>query len=290
VFIEVCGPADEIESFVHRLLTETPPLAVVEHVERRPAVPSAADEFVIVESRTTVGERTLVSPDTAVCADCLAEFRDPTDRRYRHPFVNCTNCGPRFTIIRSLPYDRAATTMASFPMCPQCSAEYTDPADRRYHAQPISCHDCGPVLTYSPATAAGDRRDGTGPPGRPSNSPAGAGRRRDGRRQGARRIPSRSDATSDEAVGRLRSRKHRPDKPFAIMVRDLAQAAREFAEISGAEALLLQSPARPIVLLQALRSTALSALGGARQPADRDHAALHAGAVPAPRKHRCPRW
>jgi hydrogenase maturation protein HypF len=257
VFIEVCGPADEVEAFARRLLTETPPLAVVEHVERRRVTPPASYDFVIVESRTAPGERTLVSPDTAVCDDCLAECGDPNDRRYRHPFVNCTNCGPRFTIIRSLPYDRAATTMASFPMCPRCRVEYTDPADRRYHAQPISCHDCGPVLTYLVGEPAGG--DGT----------RGAETIELTRRalvggatvavKGLGGFHLAVDATSDEAVGRLRARKHRPDKPFAIMVRDLAQAG-EFAEISGAEALLLQSPARPIVLLKSRRPTALSSL------------------------------
>ena len=256
VFIEVCGPADEIEAFARRLVTETPPLAVIEHVERRRAMPWATDDFVIVESRTAPGERTLVSPDTAACDDCLAELRDPNDRRYRHPFVNCTNCGPRFTIIRSLPYDRAATTMASFPMCTRCSAEYADPADRRYHAQPISCHDCGPVLTYFAGGPAG----GVGTSGAETIDLARAAL------VGGATVAVKGlggfhlacDATSDEAVGRLRTRKHRPDKPFAIMIRDVAQAA-QFAEISGAEALLLQSPARPIVLLQARGLAALSA-------------------------------
>jgi hydrogenase maturation protein HypF len=257
VFIEVCGPADEIEAFAERLITESPPLAVIEHVERRRAVPSTTDEFVIVESRTTAGERTLVSPDTAVCVDCLAELRDPSDRRHRHPFVNCTNCGPRFTIIRSLPYDRGATTMASFPMCPRCAIEYADPADRRYHAQPISCHDCGPVLTYLTGDhSADDTVCSTG------TIDVARTALLDGATVAVKGLGGfhlACDATSDEAVARLRERKHRPDKPFAIMVRDLAQVG-EFAEISAAEALLLQSPARPIVLLQAHHSTALSAL------------------------------
>ena len=257
VFIEVCGPAAEIEAFARRLVTETPPLAVVEHLERRSATPSATDNFVIVESRTASGERTLVSPDTAACDDCLAELRDPTDRRYRHPFVNCTNCGPRFTIIRSLPYDRAATTMASFPMCPRCSVEYTDPGDRRYHAQPICCHECGPVLTYlACGDAGGDVTSGAETIDLTRTALLGGWTVAV---KGLGGFHLACDATSDEAVGRLRARKHRPDKPFAIMVGDLAQA-EEFADISDAEALLLRSPARPIVLLQARPSTALSAL------------------------------
>lgn len=252
VFIEVCGPGDEVEAFASRLLAEAPPLAVIEHVERRRATPSATDEFVIVESRSAAGARTLVAPDTAVCDDCLAELRNPSDRRYRHPFITCTNCGPRFTIIRSLPYDRPATTMASFPMCPQCLTEYTDPTDRRYHAQPISCHDCGPVLSYvhEHVVEGASTIDLT-------RSALVRGRTVAVKGLGGFHLAC--DATSDEAIGRLRARKYRPDKPFAIMVRDLAQAA-EFAEISSGEAALLQSPARPLVLLQARRVSALSEL------------------------------
>jgi hydrogenase maturation protein HypF len=260
VFIEVCGPDGEIDAFVSRLLSEAPPLAVIEHVERRHSTPSPTDEFVIVESRSATGARTLVPPDTAVCDDCLVELWNPSDRRHRHPFITCTNCGPRFTIIRSLPYDRPATTMAGFPMCPQCRAEYTDPADRRYHAQPISCHDCGPVLSYVADDLADDQ---------PDDQPDGASaieRTRSALLEG--RIVAvkglggfhlACDATSDETIGRLRARKHRQDKPFAIMVRDLAHA-EEFAEFGDAEASLLRSPARPIVLLRARSGTALSAL------------------------------
>ncbi len=251
VFIEVCGPAHEVEAFATRLLVEAPPLAVVEHVERRRSTPSPTDEFVIVESRSAIGARTLVAPDTAVCDDCLAELGSPGNRRYRHPFITCTNCGPRFTIIRSLPYDRPGTTMASFPMCPACTAEYTDPGDRRYHAQPISCHDCGPVLSYVDEHVV--------------EGAASIDRARTALQRGITVAVKglggfhlACDATSDEAIGRLRVRKHRPDKPFAIMVRDLTQA-EEFASISGAEASLLRSPARPIVLLPARRGTPLSA-------------------------------
>ncbi len=252
VFIEVSGPRHEIEGFASRLLAEAPPLAVIEHVERQRATPSPAQEFVIVESRSATGARTLVAPDTAVCDDCLAELRNPDDRRYRHPFITCTNCGPRFTIIRSLPYDRPATTMASFPMCSRCTTEYIDPADRRYHAQPISCHDCGPVLRYV---------DGHAVDGAASIDLARAALHR-GRTVAVKGLGGfhlACDATSDEAIGRLRARKHRPDKPFAVMVRDLTHA-REFAEISDAEADLLRSPARPIVLLSGRRATALSEL------------------------------
>lgn len=251
VFIEVSGAEHEVDAFASRLVAEAPPLAVVEHVERRRARPSASGEFVIVESRWASGARTLVPPDTAVCEDCRVELVDPTDRRFRHPFITCTNCGPRFTIIRSLPYDRPATTMASFPMCARCSAEYTDPTDRRYHAQPISCHDCGPVLNY----VAGDV-DVVGAATIDLTRSALV-RGATVAVKGLGGFHLACDATSDESIGRLRERKQRPDKPFAIMVRDVAHA-EEFAEVSRAEAALLRSPARPIVLLAARRSTTLS--------------------------------
>ena len=262
VFIEVCGAAGDVEDFASQLSADAPPLALVEHVERRrmvaPSVGSPIDEFVIVDSRTEQGARTLVAPDTAVCDDCLAEMWDPSDRRFRHPFITCTNCGPRFTIIRSVPYDRPATTMAAFPMCPHCSSEYADPADRRYHAQPICCRDCGPVLSYvGEQVVHGD-------------TAIDLARRALGRGavvavKGLGGFHLACDATDDGAVGSLRARKHRPDKPFAIMVRDLAQA-EEYAEISGGEAALLQAPTRPIVLLRAKRGAGLSALVAPANP------------------------
>jgi hydrogenase maturation protein HypF len=201
---------------------------------------------VIVESAVKPGSVTLVSPDVAVCDDCLAEMGDPTDRRYGHPFIACTNCGPRFTIIRGLPYDRANTTMAAFEMCAPCRAEYDDPANRRHHAQPMGCHDCGPRLTL---TVAGQ------PAG--AMTPAGAieatrSMLADGRIMAIKGIGGfhvACDATSHRAVAELRRRKGRADKPLAVMVADLA-AAQALAVISDVEARLLLSPARPIVLLR----------------------------------------
>ena len=237
---------------------------MVEVIERTP-VASTDDgalhdsRFVILESRTVAGERTLVAPDSAVCDDCLAELRDPNNRRHRHPFITCTNCGPRFTIIRDLPYDRPNTTMAAFEMCGPCAAEYHDPADRRYHAQPISCHDCGPRLSFAAVV------DGVPMPAETDLASVLSLTRhelRSGRTVAVKGLGGFHlvcDATNDAAVAALRRRKHRPDKPFAVMVPDLAGAAA-LAHIDDAEAALLCSPARPIVLLQARTDSALSAL------------------------------
>lgn len=260
VFILVVGAQRTIDDFARRLCTEAPPLAHVEQIIRRPTGAVHGDHFTIIASQSVAGERTLVSPDTATCSDCLAELFDPTNRRYRHPFITCTNCGPRFTIIRTLPYDRRNTTMAAFEMCRACSAEYSDPGDRRYHAQPISCHDCGPVLSF--------RSDD----GNLVVSDAAIDEALDAFDDGAivavKGIGGyhlSCDAASKPALASLRSRKDRPDKPFAIMVRDLAHA-REFAHVTDAEITQLTSPARPIVLLRARRSTCLSDLVAPESP------------------------
>ncbi|MBO0838483.1 MAG: carbamoyltransferase HypF, partial [Actinobacteria bacterium] len=152
VFAEVQGPRRAVAEFARRLRSDAPPLALITTVSAEAMDTRQEDGFRIVASTATAGARTLVSPDVATCGDCLRELFDPRDRRYRHPFITCTNCGPRFTIIRDLPYDRPNTTMARFGMCPRCEAEYRDPGDRRFHAQPVACHDCGPVLRMGDAT------------------------------------------------------------------------------------------------------------------------------------------
>jgi hydrogenase maturation protein HypF len=251
VFIEVCGPSARIEVFVERLLAEAPPLARVDEVVRRAGVPARHRGFRIVESASTGSARTFVAADAAVCDDCLAEFHDPADRRHRHPFITCTNCGPRFTIIRDLPYDRPSTTMAPFEMCAACASEYTDPANRRYHAQPICCHDCGPTLRYRSTGAVGE----TGV----DAAAAALATIRTGATVAVKGVGGYQlacDATDGSAVATLRARKQRPDKPFAVMLADLDEA-RRFAEIGRAEAVQLCSPARPIVLLRALANTRL---------------------------------
>ena len=264
VFVEVAGDAGALDELERRLVADAPPLARVERVVR---LDDATDDaglgpgFEIVESETVAGARTLVAPDTAVCEDCLAELFDPTDRRHRHPFITCTNCGPRFTIIRDLPYDRPATTMARFAMCPACAAEYADPADRRYHAQPIACHECGPMLVYRPG-------NGDAPTERDGALHRAVEALRAGLTVAVKGLGGyhlACDATDTAAVTRLRDRKHRPDKPFAVLVRDLA-AARELAHVTDAEAAELRSPARPVVLLRARADSPLSPLVAPANP------------------------
>lgn len=254
VFVELEGPPADLDTFVARLREEAPPLAMIESVEvvRTPLVGRRG--FAIVESRPASGAVTLVSPDIAVCAACVAELWDPANRRHLHPFITCTDCGPRFTIIRRLPYDRPGTTMVGFALCRSCRAEYEDPADRRYHAQPIGCHDCGPSLAL---------RIGDGPRVEGGEAVTTA---RDALASGAILAVKGlggyhlvCDATSDAAVSELRRRKGRADKPFAVMAADLAAAA-ELAELGSYELELLGSPARPIVLVPARPATRLSSL------------------------------
>ncbi|MGO8852305.1 carbamoyltransferase HypF [Mycobacterium sp.] len=245
VFLEVQGERARVTEFGHRLRAEAPPLARIGSVRviDIPADSAGDRAFRIVASQMVAGAATPIPPDVAVCADCVAELFDPRDRRYRHPFVTCTNCGPRFTIIRELPYDRPATTMSAFAMCERCAHEYHDPADRRFHAQPIACPDCGPSLWFSSQA------------GRFTGSDAALAAARRALAAGAvvaiKGIGGYHLACAvddDVAVGGLRARKARGGKPFAMLVRDLG-VARRYAHVDDAEAAVLLSPARPIVLL-----------------------------------------
>ncbi|GAB2514708.1 carbamoyltransferase HypF [Nocardia heshunensis] len=245
VIIEIEGTPADLDEFVRRVETRPPPLAVVEGIECEPLAVRGGTGFHIAATTRGGAGRTLASPDVAICADCVADLCDPGNRRYRHPFVNCTNCGPRFTIIASLPYDRDRTSMAGFPMCARCAAEYADPADRRFHAQPIACPDCGPRLSY------------IGPGG---GDPLAAAREllRAGGILAVKGIGGyhlACDAAAESAVAELRRRKHRGDKPFAVMTPDLA-TARRIAVIDETAATLLTGPARPIVLLPRLGAVA----------------------------------
>ncbi|HWN62509.1 MAG TPA: carbamoyltransferase HypF, partial [Streptosporangiaceae bacterium] len=243
VFVEVEGPSAAVTEFLRKLERDPPPLARIERVTARRLTPNGDTSFAIAASGpVTQARRTLVSADTATCADCLRELADPDDRRYRYPFINCTNCGPRFTIVRDVPYDRPFTTMAPFAMCPACEAEYHDPADRRFHAQPTCCPACGPRLTL---------RDQAGNPLPGDPLTRAAELLKTGQILAVKGLGGYHlavDAACDQAAAALRARKHREDKPFAVLAADLAQA-RDLVEVDEAAAGLLSSPARPIVLL-----------------------------------------
>ncbi|MFR9796527.1 carbamoyltransferase HypF [Streptomyces sp. MS06] len=247
VLVEVEGPSSRVERFCARLVRETPALARVTGVDQTEVpVRGGADGFTIRASRSGEG-RTSLPPDTATCADCLRELADPADRRHRHPFVTCTHCGPRFTIVTELPYDRAATTMGAFPMCGRCAAEYGDPGDRRFHAQPVACRDCGPRLRLHPAPGTGVRPTRDDEAVSAARALLAAGRIVAVKGVGGYHLAC--DATDPHAVARLRARKLRGGKPFAVMAADLAAAA-EIAEAGAAERAVLAGPRRPIVLLR----------------------------------------
>jgi hydrogenase maturation protein HypF len=251
VTIEVEGRAAAVAELIERLEREAPPLARIEAISVAARAPEGWSEFRILASRAGGEREAAVSADAATCEDCLRELFDPAGRRYRYPFVNCTACGPRFTIVREVPYDRRNTTMAEFAMCADCEREYDDPADRRFHAQPIACPACGPRLALVDAS------------GRPlAGDPLGAAvaRLRDGAIVAVKGLGGyhlAADAGNESAVARLRGRKHREDKPFAVLAPDLA-AARALARIDAAEERILAGPRRPIVLLDRLPGASLA--------------------------------
>ncbi len=241
VVIEVEGRPADLDAFREALTGRVPPLAVVERVTTRPMAPDGRAGFTIAASRAGGQRQALISPDTATCRDCLAELFDPTNRRYRYPFVNCTNCGPRFTIITDVPYDRPNTTMAGFAMCVACAREYHDPAERRFHAQPTCCPDCGPRLRLV---------DGMGQAVDVDPIAGAAAALRAGQVVAIKGLGGyhlAADAASD-AVAALRTRKHREDKPFAVMVADL-DAARRLCALDEVAEQLMTSPRCPIVVL-----------------------------------------
>lgn len=264
VHIEAHAPADALDAFVAALSEHAPAAARVEYVEVVDLAAHGWDTaneqgFRIVASQDQTAHTTLVSPDIATCDDCLRELFDPADRRYHYPFINCTNCGPRFTIIRSLPYDRAATSMNCFPMCPECAAEYADPLDRRFHAQPDACFDCGPHIMWREASV-GDE------PGEAAALPAVGTTRETSDAiidrcvellagggivaiKGLGGFHLACDASNEQAVAELRRRKRRSNKPLAVMVRDLADAER-LCHVNDVARGLLAGSIRPIVLLR----------------------------------------
>ncbi|MCV7230855.1 carbamoyltransferase HypF [Mycolicibacterium komossense] len=239
---ELEGPADRVEAAVRGIRDQPPPMARIDGFRTVPLIPHGAStfehSFQILDSQTGDAAHTLVPPDVATCADCLRELRDPADRRFGHPFITCTNCGPRYTVITDLPYDRPATTMDPFAMCTRCADEYRDSADRRFHAQTIACRDCGPTLSWS------------GPATDTDPITAAAHALNSGliiaiKGIGGYHLACRAD--DPDAVALLRKRKNRPAKPFAVMAADLA-AARRFVAVDAATAAVLESPPAPIVL------------------------------------------
>ncbi len=264
VHVEAHACAEALDGFVAALSDHAPAAARVECVvvaDLEPGTWDATDEqgFRIVASQDQTAHTTLISPDIATCDDCLRELFDPADRRYHYPFINCTNCGPRFTIIRSLPYDRAATSMDCFPMCPECAVEYADPLDRRFHAQPDACFDCGPHITWREAArgmelgnsgampAVGDTREASDAIIERCVELLAAGGIVAIKGLGGFHLAC--DAANEQAVTELRRRKRRSNKPLAVMVRDLGGAER-LCHVDDAERDLLAGSIRPIVLLR----------------------------------------
>ncbi|HNY66594.1 MAG TPA: carbamoyltransferase HypF [Deltaproteobacteria bacterium] len=254
VVVEIQGPDENIESFVARCMGELPPLAEVSDLQTEDAQAVSEDSFRIVPSDKEGRPEVHISPDAATCDDCLAELFDPTDRRYCYPFINCTNCGPRLTIITDIPYDRKNTSMHSFPLCEKCRLEYSDPRDRRFHAEPNACPECGPVLSLC------DRK------GAPMGCPDPIEKTTELLRagyvvavKGLGGFHLCADASSSDALIRLRERKYREEKPLAVMVRDL-EHARMLARVSPEEERLLAGPERPIVLLRKKESPLISPL------------------------------
>ena len=261
VLLEVEGSSQSVDRFLKRLVAEPPPLARIERILPEAVTATGTDSFEILPSVRTGTPQALVSPDTATCAECLAEMNDPRDRRHRYPFINCTNCGPRFTIATGVPYDRPLTTMAGFAMCERCLAEYEDPGDRRFHAQPNACPVCGPrawLLQQDSPVGGGSHRGGA------SNGDANGDRAIGGqgavqaaaellakglivavKSLGGYHLACRADF--QVAVAVLRARKHREDRPFALMVADLS-AAEALIELDAPARALLQDRARPIVI------------------------------------------
>jgi hydrogenase maturation protein HypF len=252
VSIDVQGPQGAVDDFLARLPAEPPPLARITDIKVCEIPCNGDREFRIVSTLRGEPVRTLISADVTVCADCLREMLDPADRRYRYPFINCTNCGPRFTIVRNIPYDRPRTSMAVFPMCSACQAEYDDPRNRRFHAQPNACRTCGPHVELRDLD--GNRIEAADPITETVT-----------RLQAGQVVAIKGlggfhlacDAANADAVWTLRDRKRRVEKPFAVMVPDV-DAAERFCQVDNAARQLLLTPQRPIVLLQRQEDTPIA--------------------------------
>ena len=244
VDIEISGDPDTLDRFGSAIPEKAPPLAQIDSIEIEERPFQDFTDFQIVPSQENASDFIPVSPDVAICAQCQEELFDPQDRRYRYPFINCTNCGPRFSIIEEIPYDRPKTTMAGFEMCPDCRAEYENPADRRFHAQPVACPDCGPQvwLEVKPGVKLNEKEEAI----QTARQMLAEGQILAIKGLGGFHLAC--DAHNPEAVARLRDRKHRPAKPFALMAFDL-DIIRKYVEVTDNAASLLKSPQAPILLL-----------------------------------------
>ncbi len=250
--LELCGARGALLHFIEELKHNAPPLALIESVEFSEVKPGDYAGFEIIASEAHERMETLVSPDVGICADCRRELLDPHDRRYRYPFINCTNCGPRFTIIKSVPYDRASTSMSAFPMCPDCEREFGDIRDRRYHAQPDCCPKCGPRCFYLDAGG----REIPGDAVETARRELKAGRIVCVKGLGGMHLACLPEP---DIVSELRRRKRRDEKPFAVMCRDTA-CARALCRVTDGEAAALEGFRKPIVLLEKLEPGALAHL------------------------------
>ena len=247
VVIEVSGSKSELDNFLSSITNEAPPLSKIESLRYESIPPDGYEAFHIQHSQVIEGAFQPISPDVSICDDCLRELFTPEDFRYRYPFINCTNCGPRFTIIKDIPYDRPQTTMAGFDLCPACEKEYNDPLDRRFHAQPVACPECGPEIWLEYSSQSDSIREGSGDEAI-LLAQAMLTDGKIGAIKGLGGFHLACDAENPTAIETLRSRKNRPDKPLAVMMPDL-KTVRIFCEISKEEENLLTSRQRPILLL-----------------------------------------
>jgi hydrogenase maturation protein HypF len=245
VIVEATSSPDVLETFYNQIQSFAPPQSRIDTICREPLTPFEYPGFTILESDIFPGAYSLVPPDMATCLECQVELFDPTNRRYRYPFINCTNCGPRFSIIREMPYDRAFTSMAGFPMCPECRQEYSDPGNRRFHAEPIACQTCGPELTYYQDDHSIQKREVALQAARTLIQSGGILALK-----GLGGFQLVCDASNPETIARLRKGKLRSDKPFALMAYD-ALTIRKYCNLSAEDENMLLSPQHPIVIIPA---------------------------------------
>lgn len=246
VEIEISGPQVDLDQFINSISSESPPLARIDSLHKETIPGGDFEGFQILVSESVEGEYQPISPDVSICPDCLNELLTPADFRYRYPFINCTNCGPRFTIIKDIPYDRPKTTMGDFSLCGKCQAQYQDPLDRRFHAQPVACAECGPGIWLEISSGLGTQNLAGDMALEFTQKALGEGQIAAIKGLGGFHLAC--DAENPEAIASLRTRKNRPAKPLAVMMPDL-ETVKSYCLLSDDDAALLASPQRPILLL-----------------------------------------